>query len=323
MITFLTITYNQDRFIIEHLESIKYQIKNFGKDQDYSYILSDDCSTDSTVSLAKRWIELNDDLFKEVKILTSEKNLGVVQNYLKASEYINTKSFKILAGDDLYYLNNISEVIENYDVVFTPTITFDKNGIKDCVSVNTLLAFKELKKIKKLMKLDNCFNAPGSFVTDEIIKDSGLRKFISNFKWIEDAPQWYYLLNYKKDIRIKIKNRPYILYRLSEGISMGEANGKYNEFIIEKSSMIKKLDFNLTKYPKYINPYRYYAKFVSLKVKYFDEFTKKDIIEANKVMKNELMRAPNYLDEIRKKALEFYKDIGEEKVYVQVPNIRD
>ena len=30
--TFLTITYNHEDFIIQHLESIKFQIENFGGD---------------------------------------------------------------------------------------------------------------------------------------------------------------------------------------------------------------------------------------------------------------------------------------------------
>jgi hypothetical protein len=31
MFTFVTITYNHEKYIIEHLESIKYQIENFSK----------------------------------------------------------------------------------------------------------------------------------------------------------------------------------------------------------------------------------------------------------------------------------------------------
>ena len=63
MFTFLTITYNQENLIIEHLEGIKYQIENHGKNHRFKYILGDDCSTDSTVKLVEEWIKLNSKLF--------------------------------------------------------------------------------------------------------------------------------------------------------------------------------------------------------------------------------------------------------------------
>lgn len=306
MITFLTISYNQEDLIIEHMESIKYQIENFGKNEEFKYILSDDCSKDNTVNIVKQWIKANSTLFKEVKILTSEENQGVVRNYLRASSHIDTKVFKILAGDDLYYKNNIFEVIENYDVVFSPIITFGEMGIKDTLNVNKLLMYKDLENLKKLFKIYNCFNAPGSFFSKEVVNDKGLRQYLSNFKWIEDAPQWYYLLNNKTDLKIDIKFNPYILYRVSEGISVNKTNSKYDEFFKEQKMMLKKMGFKINKYPKYINPFRYYTKYLSLKLKYFESRFNKDVIEANIVMKSEMRLAPAYLDMIKSKANEFY-----------------
>lgn len=315
IITFLTISYNQKNYIIEHLESIKYQIEHYGEKQEYKFILSDDCSNDGTVDLVKKWIKANNNLFIDVKILTSDENLGVVQNYLRGASYIDTKIFKILAGDDLYFKNNICEVIECYDVVFTPIITFGRNGKLNCESVNLLLTLNKIKDFKKLINIWNFFNAPGSFMTTEVVNDSGLRKFMSSFKWIEDAPQWYYLLNYKKNLNVKIKTKPYILYRNSDGISMNKENSKFDAYTQERNLMNSKLKFKLTKYPKFINLYRYYVKYLVIKSKYFDAKFNKKVIQANEIIKNEIIVTPDYLKEIRKKSFEFYISIGEEELY--------
>ena len=47
--TFAVITYNQEMYVIEQLESIKYQVNMFGKDYITNFLLCDDASTDRTV----------------------------------------------------------------------------------------------------------------------------------------------------------------------------------------------------------------------------------------------------------------------------------
>lgn len=317
MFTFLTISYNQEKFIIEHLESIKYQIKNFGNNEEFKYILSDDCSKDSTVFLVKKWIQINSDLFKEVKILTNDENKGIVDNYLRGIGAVNTLNFKGLAGDDLIYKNNIFEAITNFDLVFTPLIRFNEKEIKGCITINHLLPYRKQEYLRELIKLDNCFNAPGSFISQELVQDNELRNFISKYKWIEDLPQWYYLLTYRDDIKIGIKETPYILYRTASGISSNKKHRKHDMFDNERNEIRKQLDLKLYRYPKYINPFKYYAKFLNLKLEYYDNKFNKEVIKANKIMEKEISQAPEYLNYIRIKAYEFYKSIGREELYGQ------
>ncbi len=42
--TFLTVAYNHEKFILEHLESIRYLMNNYGDGIDVSIIINDDCS---------------------------------------------------------------------------------------------------------------------------------------------------------------------------------------------------------------------------------------------------------------------------------------
>lgn len=173
---------------------------------------------------------------------------------------------------------------------------------------------KELDKMRKLNKIENYINAPGTFINSRIIKDVGLRNFISNYKWIEDLPTWYYLFNNKNEIKININKTPYILYR-TEGLSNDRKHDRFDEFVIEANKMNKQFGFKTNKYPKYINPYKYYAKYLNLKLKYYDSRFNQEIIEANKLKDKTISEAPEYLEYIQSKAYEFYKSIAKEELY--------
>ena len=111
--TFAILAYNQANIIGETLESIKYQIEKYGDNRIFKIIVTDDFSKDNTLLTVRKWIEKNGGLFKEVKILTNQSNMGTVYNYNRIMENIDEESFKVIAGDDLIGPNNIFEVIEN------------------------------------------------------------------------------------------------------------------------------------------------------------------------------------------------------------------
>ena len=54
LITVAIVTYNSSEFIVETLESIKSQTYH-----NIELIISDDCSTDTTVELCSNWIKEN------------------------------------------------------------------------------------------------------------------------------------------------------------------------------------------------------------------------------------------------------------------------
>ena len=129
--TFISVSYNQEIFIIEHLNSIKEQIIRYGKNIKVSLVLADDCSKDSTVLLAKDWITENEQLFDQVNLIANEVNLGSVKNIYNAIDHCVTDDFKILACDDRY--NESSNIFELYekginDVIITPIIPISNNS---------------------------------------------------------------------------------------------------------------------------------------------------------------------------------------------------
>ena len=54
--TFTIVTFNQEKYVIELLESIKYQIETHGKEYKNHLIVCDDASKDDTVLLVTKWV---------------------------------------------------------------------------------------------------------------------------------------------------------------------------------------------------------------------------------------------------------------------------
>ena len=111
-------------------------------------ILADDFSTDRTDFLATDWLNENRGIFSSVKILESNCNLGIVKNYIRCLRNVDTDFYKILAGDDLYYKNNIFALIKEFCI--TPVLRFHKEQISDD---SNYFRYKIMVKNKKNIRL--------------------------------------------------------------------------------------------------------------------------------------------------------------------------
>ena len=100
--TFIVITYNQEQYVVEHLNSIKNLIELYGKDMSIDLVHADDKSRDGTVEVVRKWLDQNRDLFRNVTVIEREKNVGTIRNIKSAIEATKTEQFKFLAGDDKY-----------------------------------------------------------------------------------------------------------------------------------------------------------------------------------------------------------------------------
>jgi len=207
-------------------------------------------------------------------------------------------------------------------LVFTPVIRFgqcEKIRSNGDINFKKLIRLEKIEEIKKRLTFGNLFDAPGAFMKTEIIQDKGLMSFLSNYSWIEDLPQWYYIFKNVSNLKLNIKEKPYILYRTTDGIS--NKRSKHNQYNLESLKIMKQFYPKSAKYPKYINPYKYYSKFQSIKIKYFDSKMNLRIKGFTNIMKEERKNAPKYLTHIRNEAYNFYKQIGEEQLYDYKPII--
>ena len=72
--TFGVLAFNSEEFILQTLESIKYQIDMYGSGVDIDFVLVDDASTDRTWYLIEKWIEHNREYFRSTLLLKNERN---------------------------------------------------------------------------------------------------------------------------------------------------------------------------------------------------------------------------------------------------------
>lgn len=94
LVTVGAIHYNNEKYVIEALESIKNQTY-----PNIELLIVDDCSTDSSIALIKEWLKTYD---KPYRLIQHEKNLGVAYTCSTAMENATGKYFSGLSTDDLY-----------------------------------------------------------------------------------------------------------------------------------------------------------------------------------------------------------------------------
>lgn len=96
LISVVVITYNSAEFVEETLNSAYAQSY-----PNIELIVSDDCSSDSTVSIVNKWVEEHSERFKAVKVIAVEKNGGIAANCNRGFKEAKGEWIKIIAGDDL------------------------------------------------------------------------------------------------------------------------------------------------------------------------------------------------------------------------------
>lgn len=122
MFTFVVTCYNQAEVVPYALESIKYQIRQFGNGEKFQLIITDDGSEDHSCEVMEKWLEENQALFERVNRLFRKKNAGICQNYVDALRAVDGERFVVLNGDDLlapYDLFAVTAKLEEYDIVCT------------------------------------------------------------------------------------------------------------------------------------------------------------------------------------------------------------
>lgn len=311
--TFVTISYNQQDYIIEHLESIKNQIIKYGKDYKNSILICDDCSSDKTIEYAQRWLDYNKDYFYKIKILEQEKNQGIVNNYLNGLNNIESDMFSLIAGDDLYFDNSVYEAAKESEFVYTPRISFDSYGMiqnedlwlfKVCMTSRHGIQKEMTKWMKYRMVVDDM-----SVKWRKGLCTSGLISAVKKYKWVEDYPTMEYILR-DSHLDAKLFYKPIVLYRNDSGISHKKVKRKKTEYDIEQEKMFKDYHLKIAYAPKYINIYNYYfyayKKLCLIKAKH-----NRKVQDFEMFYKNECDRAFGYLNTIKLLARNFINnDIG-------------
>jgi hypothetical protein len=216
-ICFVSLSYNHEKFILLHFESIKYQIEKYSKNLvDLIYI--DDNSKDDTFKIGEQWVKKNRNLFDKVQIIKNSTNLANVGNYLKAINLIKEckyERFKILSTDDLFGPFNIIDFLEGLDektLTFTPTIRLIKDKVYISKNIiNYSKSYTHNALAKKLSK-GNFIEAPGAFISIDLINKEDYFSYLRDYYILEDYSSWIYLSN-NKSIPFRFISIPFVFYR--------------------------------------------------------------------------------------------------------------
>lgn len=225
MLSIILVTYNQENYILETLNSMLES-----NISDVELVITDDCSEDQTTTVAEKWLSQNAHRFASVDILKNKNNVGVVQNVHRGFLASHGSLIKPIAGDD-WFLPGAINLIKKYDginnTIFCSPVriyheqtkkTVDQNYNKnsDFFQKNSKEQYKEILK--------GCFiSAPGAFYSRDVWKDAEIYK--TRLKHIEDWLLWIRCTEMKKEFRLI--DDFLVVYRISEfNISKNKMNYK-------------------------------------------------------------------------------------------------
>ncbi|HAW85453.1 MAG: hypothetical protein A2087_06660 [Spirochaetes bacterium GWD1_61_31] len=253
--TFVTLTYNHSGYIIEHLESIKYQIEKNGEDYNVSLVLADDHSHDNTIELVRRWVARNVGLFAKVSIFASDRNSGTCVNYVKALEAVDAQWFKVLAGDDVYAISDIFSLVretERYSFVSGvplilegPALHFSKTLTLNMIATDAIYQ----NHFGDAMRNFSSIHTPSLAYGRTLVDDERIKEFIKNYILVEDFAMQIKACEVNPNISYKLIPEVYVYYRRTNNSAYIIKNDKflddkrrlYKYLASKESSIIKKV----------------------------------------------------------------------------------
>ena len=98
IVSVLIVTYNQEQWIAQTIESVLAQQTTYP----FEVIIGNDCSTDGTLAICESYAAKYDN----VRVLTYDKNKGVVSNWVECIKDSSGKYIMNCAGDDYWHNPN-------------------------------------------------------------------------------------------------------------------------------------------------------------------------------------------------------------------------
>lgn len=227
LVSVIVVAYQSSKFILETLESIKAQSW-----ENIELILSDDGSTDETVSIGLKWLNENQSRFVNTRFLTVAQNTGIPANCMRGFEATQGEWIKFIGADDILLENciadNMKVVQQKKDITFVISnlVEIDESGRIIRVSPeNTGLNYfmqnqgSKKEQLKAYARWPAFLNTPTFFYKRELLIDSFKSDY--NIKIFEDTSVIFSIIN--KGARIFYLKKPTVKYRIhNNAISRSE-----------------------------------------------------------------------------------------------------
>ena len=221
LVTVVVATYNSSGFVAETLESVSTQSW-----KEIELIITDDCSSDDTISICRSWIDANSQRFVRADILTSERNLGVPANVNRGLYAAIGEWICFLAGDDTMKTdcieNNISWLRNNPEarVLFSSVDVYRDNfKASNLIRTTPQDPFNRMgimapgrsasSQYRMLLINDRIHYTPSLFLHRETLMSIG--GFDERFRLLEDYPLWLNLT--RNGHRLHFMNTVTVNYR--------------------------------------------------------------------------------------------------------------
>lgn len=237
LVSIVVVSYNAADTVIETLESVRNQTYD-----NIELILSDDCSKDDTVKLAKEWFTKNSFVFREgAQLLTADVNQGVCANFNKAIRSSKGEWVKIIAADDILLPNCCADYVDystshpeaqfisSYISMYNNCFEEDKCMIKQFAAKDMTFFDKDCKEQLKQMAYQIYVTAPSMFFSKKVFNEIG--GFDERYSY-EDHPFYINLLEHGYKL--------YFMPKLTAGYrvhdSMYNSNEKLFNYQFKKES---------------------------------------------------------------------------------------
>lgn len=219
-ISIVVVTYNQESTVLQTLESIKYQIEHYHKEETLQLIIADDGSKDKTQRYINNWLKENADLFVIVNKLFSNVNRGTCKNVADAFRQIKGEHILSIAGDDLFMNTNVFEVVmkvQAYEIMACPPLKFRDGRLATEYSnyYNDMIAafFKETD-IRKRSKF-SCPITNGGIIGRSFYNEEAYA-FSERFVLLDDWTRFVKIFEKARTFKYYYSDEPILLYRLSD-----------------------------------------------------------------------------------------------------------
>ena len=219
-ITFVLTTYNHANVVLQALESIKYQLVHYRRDEKIQLIITDDGSTDGTTDVIKKWLSINNNRFDEICELYSMENRGTCKSVASAYRQIRGKYVYSMSGDDILMNTNLIERLKRVDaneVVLCPPLKFCQDllitDLKDYYG-DLRSAFYSRKDIINRSRF-SCPIVNGSLIGRDFYNERAY-SFSENFVLLDDRARFMDCFSHIKKFKLSYSDRPVLLYRRSD-----------------------------------------------------------------------------------------------------------
>jgi len=212
-VTVCVVTYNQEKYIEQCLQSIVDQETDF----DFEIIVSDDCSTDKTREIIQSFA----DKYSNVKPLLREKNIGALENFVDTHRRAAGEYICHMDGDDYWLPTKLQKQVDFLDdnsecnLVWTRSL-FEKEGrqAQDLIDDHTFFQRRFYRgDIIRFIAIGT--NSSHMYRGKYSLKELPTFGVVDYFKNVEVVGEGYASF---------VNDEPLIVYRIGVGISSNGTN---------------------------------------------------------------------------------------------------